>query len=237
MKKKSAWLRGQAPAALLGALLGVVGTVVGAIIPVIGEVNNLAREVSENKQAAETLYKREIGTAAATNYVAVLIEAENLFSRALIAGESGVSEADTTNFIGEIDAIILKLETVKAPMDLVATGNLRKMTDLSMDLYGLNGGDLRKGFMDVINEKTFDQENKEFGKPKGDPTVPPMGERLTCAENAGRIVFTETAQQFLKLVDAEPTGFDNSCYTAWLTNKDKWHEDVLKKTSATATSP
>lgn len=229
-----------ASAAIVAAGVGTIGVIVAAASSNVVAVENLRKEISAGNEASKIAYTRGIGTTAYTNYVGVLIEAENLFTRARAAVAAGVTSGNAGQLHTDIEAMEVKIKATKSPVDLVATGELREMADLTIDLYGENAGGLKAKLSVVRDDEdlkdpaavSIPDPDFDFG---GTWIKHPGAEsgRLDCAEEAGRVIFTEAAQHLLQLGVPQPD-FTNDCYRDWLTDESKWHPDVPRD-SATPT--
>lgn len=232
----------QARATVKAARIAAAAT----IFTVLGTAGGLYWQIQTAKDAASQSFTRGISTGPYTAYVAVLIDAETLFSRVRKDIAVGVPSDRADQLKADVDAMLIRIKKDKAPVDLVATGELREMADLTINLYGKIGGDIiYKLDQRECHPKPphgSECETTPVVLPDasfGDNKVPPgeeadqsfMIHRISCAEGAGRVVFTQTAQKLLDLGVPDPK-FGNACYTSWLPEKDKWHRVVREAEAA-----
>lgn len=245
--KKSGSGDHQARATVKGAWIAAIATILTVVATVLATAQGLSKQLEAAQAAANKSFTREIGTGPYTAYVAVLIDAEILFSRARKDIAVGVPSDRADQLKAEVDAMLIRIKEDKAPVDLVATGELREMADLTINLYGRIGGD--------INYKLDQRECLAKPLPGskcetptvvlpddsfGDNTVPPgkeadqsfMIHRISCAERAGRVVFTQTAQKLLELGPVPEPVFSDDCYRSWLPERDTWHRVVREADAA-----
>lgn len=164
---------------------------------------------------ADTAYAREVGKEATAKYLGILLDAEKLNGQVISKIRSGIGSDDRAKLAGDIDGKIAELRAAKVLVDLVGSEDLRDMADLTIDLYGEIGGGLQ-GILASNNVDSLQDYDRDEG-------------RLHCAMNAGRITFTDTAQQFLKLGEEKPD-FTNNCYAKWMVDENKWHPDMKRVT-------
>lgn len=230
----------QAKATVKGAWIAAGTAMVTVLLTGLG----LSQQLTAAQDAANKSFTREIGTDAYTAYVAVLIDAETLFSQVRQSIARGVPSDRADQLKADVDAMLIRIKEDKAPVDLVATSELREMADLTINLYGKIGGDIKYKLDQrapacspatqpeppcgtaVLPDDFFGDNQVPAGQVKDQRF---MVHRITCAEEAGRIVFTETAQKLLELEVPEPD-FSDACYTDWLTEEDKWHKTVREAT-------
>lgn len=186
-----------------------ISAVVAAALSGVFTSCSVESQIEAAEDNADTAYAREVGKEATAKYLGILLDAEKLNGQVISKIRSGIgSDDERAKLTADIDGKIAELRATKGLVDLVGSDDLRGMADLTIDLYGEIGGGLQ-GILAGHNVASLQDYDRDEG-------------RLHCAMTAGRITFTNTAQQFLKLGGEKPD-FTNNCYAAWLVDENKWH--------------